>query len=67
METRIVKMGVCRAGGTAGKGSKRHNLCFPNAWAKAMGITTDSRDIEMVFDGEQVIIRKAEGVVNNEV
>ena len=56
METRNSKLIINNAGGTASNGAKTYKLSLPNAWIKELGFNEQNRNIEMVFDGERIII-----------
>lgn len=58
MDKRTAKISISAAGGTAGRGSKTYKLPIPSAWANEMGITPDSRDVEMSFEDGEIVIRK---------
>ena len=58
MEIRNGKMIVGAAGGTAGKGAKTYKVSIPSAWAAAMGVDNSEKEIELQFDGEQIVIKK---------
>lgn len=58
MEIRSGNMIVGTAGGTAGKGSKTYKMSIPSAWVAAMGIDDSKKEIELYFDGQQIIIKK---------
>ena len=58
MEIRNGKMIVGAAGGTAGKGAKTYKVAIPSAWAAAMGVDRSEKEIELQFDGEQIVIKK---------
>lgn len=58
MEIRNGKIIVGAAGGTAGKGAKTYKASIPSAWMVAMGIDSFEKEIELQFDGEQIIIKK---------
>lgn len=57
-EKRETKIIIGKSGGTASEGSVTHRLTIPNNWAKAMGITGESRELCMQFDEteEKIII-----------
>lgn len=58
MEIRNGKMIIGAAGGTAGKGAKTYKVSIPSAWAAAMGVDCFEKEIELQFDGEQIVIKK---------
>lgn len=49
---------VGTAGGTAGKGAKTYKVSIPSAWVTAMGIDDSKKEIELQFDGQQIVIKK---------
>ena len=56
MERRNGKLTFSAAGGTAGENAKTCKLSIPTAWAAAMGLNEDSRNVELQFDGKQICI-----------
>lgn len=58
MEIRNGKMIIGAAGGTAGKGAKTYKVSIPSVWAAAMGVDCSEKEIELQFDGEQIVIKK---------
>lgn len=60
MEKRLGKISISAAGGTAGQGSKTYKLSVPSTWANEIGITPDSRDVEMSFEDGEIVIRKTQ-------
>lgn len=59
MEIRQLKFTITRPGGNASKNSVGYKMAIPSAWAQSMGITPDSRNVSVTFDGEKIIIKKA--------
>lgn len=59
MEIRQLKFTITRPGGNASKNSVGYKMAIPSSWAKAMGIKTDSRNVSVTFDGEQITIKKS--------
>ena len=59
-EKRKAKMSLNKSGGTAGKGGITYRVTIPSTWAKAIGITEDSRDLSIIYDEkkQQIIIKK---------
>lgn len=57
MEKRKAKIIVGAAGGTAHKGSKTYKVSLPSAWINELGLGEDRRDIELVFDGEKIVLQ----------
>ena len=62
METRIAKINISHAGGTASKSSKTCKVTLPNTWLEQMGITAEDRTLELSFDGETIVLRKRQSV-----
>lgn len=62
METRNAKLIVNKPGGTASKKSKTYRVTLPNAWIEQLGLSENSRDIELNFDGDKITINKALGM-----
>ncbi len=60
METRKRKLMINKAGGTAGKDSVNYRVSLPAPWVKDMGLNKDDRDLELIFDGEKIFIKKDE-------
>lgn len=60
MEQRKNKIIVNKAGGTASKGSESFRISVPTVWVKALGLSKENRDIILSFDGEKIIVEKAE-------
>ena len=59
-ETRTLRAMVSKPGGTASKGATvNYRIPIPGAWAAAMGITTNDRELKCTFDGDKIIIAKS--------
>lgn len=58
MEKRIAKIIVGAAGGTARNGSKTYKISIPSAWIKEIGINENQREVELTFDGENIILSR---------
>ena len=58
MERRLARINSSTAGGTAGTGAKTHKVTLPSRWLQAMGITDENRQVELTFDGQQIVITK---------
>ena len=58
MEKRFAKANISSAGGTAAKGAKTYKVTLPTSWMDALGIRSDSRELEFSFDGNQIIISR---------
>ena len=62
MEKRLAKINISAAGGTAAKGAKTCKVTLPTAWVEAMGLNPEQREVELSFDGNQIIlIRRLSG------
>lgn len=59
MEERILRTIISKAGGTANGIAASYKISLPSKWAKQLGITPESREIKLAFDGETIIIKKA--------
>lgn len=57
MEKRKAKVIIGAAGGTAHKGSKTYKVSLPTAWINELSLNEDNRDIELVFDGEKIVLQ----------
>lgn len=57
-ETRHLRCMINKAGGNAGKESLNYKISVPNAWAAALCITKDSRELTATFDGSKIIIER---------
>lgn len=58
MERRLARINSSTAGGTAGAGAKTHKVTLPSCWLQAMGITDENREVELAFDGHQIVITR---------
>ena len=58
MKKRIAKVNISSAGGTASKTAKTFKVTLPNAWMAALGIDDGCRELELDFDGKQIIISR---------
>ena len=58
MKRRVAKVNISFAGGTASEGSKTYKVTLPNVWMKEMGIGEGSRELELSFDGKQIILSR---------
>lgn len=56
METRLGRITACKAGGTAGSGSKTYKLSLPSSWVSAIGLAGDGGRVILSFDGEAITI-----------
>lgn len=58
MEKRLAKVNISTAGGTAAKTAKTFKVTLPTVWMRALGITSEQRDIELSFDGNKIILTR---------
>ncbi len=58
MEKRISNIMIQAAGGTASKDSNNYKISLPSSWVKELGITDDSRQVEISFDGTTICISR---------
>lgn len=58
MEIRNGKVIVSAAGGTAGRNAKTYKLSLPSSWLAEMGVNAEDKDVQLSFDGTQIIIQK---------
>ena len=58
MEKRTGKVNISSAGGTASKGSKTCKITLPNSWLETLGIDGERREMELLFDGNQIILSR---------
>ncbi len=57
MEHRIAKVNISHAGGTASKEARTAKLTIPTKWLDSLSLD-DSREVELSFDGERVVVTK---------
>ena len=57
-ETRTLRCIVSKAGGNAGTTSLNYKISIPSAWAAALGVSLEDRELKVTFDGEKIIIEK---------
>lgn len=58
MEIRTGNIIVGAVGGTAGKGAKTYKVSIPSSWISAIGVSNSQREVELQFDGQQIVIKK---------
>jgi len=58
MEKRFAKVNISSAGGTAAKGSKTCKVTMPTTWINALGIEGERREVELAFDGKQIVLSR---------
>lgn len=59
MEERKGKILINKAGGNASPESMSYRMALPSTWVKTLGISENSRDVTLQFDGESIVIRPA--------
>lgn len=64
MEKRKAKIIIGTAGGTAHKGSKTYKVSLPSAWMNELDLNEDNRDVELVFDGEKILVQPIKTIDN---
>lgn len=57
METRLEKLIVSRAGGTAGSGSVTYKISLPSTWVSSMHLDPENRRVVLSFNGTAITIR----------
>ncbi len=57
MKSRNAKLIVNHSGGTASKSGKTYRVNLPNCWMEELGLDENSRELNLSFDGEKVIIK----------
>ena len=57
MKSRNAKLIVNHSGGTASKSGKTYRVNLPNSWIEELGLGENSRELNLNFDGEKVIIK----------
>ncbi len=62
MEIRKARIISGRSGGNSSKNSENYNISLPTLWVKSLGLGADNRDVTIEFDGEHIIISKADGI-----
>lgn len=58
MEKRLAKINISAAGGTAAKGAKTCKVTLPTAWVETMGLDPARREVELSFDGNQILLTR---------
>ena len=56
MEKRKGHIIAGRAGGTAGKNAMTYKVSLPSAWVREMGLSGEERQVELLFDGQKIIL-----------
>lgn len=59
LEERRANVLINKAGGTAGPEGRSYRVVLPPVWVKQLGITENSREVLLQFDGESITIRRA--------
>jgi len=58
MDKRKAKVNISHAGGTAAQGARTFKVTLPNTWMDDMNINMEARELELTYDGKQIIINK---------
>ena len=56
MEKRVAKVNFCSVGGTAASGARTCKVTLPTSWINAMGINMERRELELSFNGTQIVL-----------
>lgn len=56
MDERRAKINIGNAGGTASQNAKTYKITLPTSWVLQMGISEESREVDISFDGEKITI-----------
>ena len=62
MEKRLGNIIIQSPGGTAAKSSSTYKLSLPSTWMNAMGITEETRQVVLSFDGTAITITPKCGI-----
>lgn len=62
MEIRKARIIPGQAGGNSSKNSENYKISLPTLWIKTLGLNADNRNVIMEFDGEHIIISKADEI-----
>lgn len=58
MQVRNTKILIQKAGGTAGKTSRKYRVGLPSAWVNQLGVTAEDPEVELIFTNHEIVIRK---------
>jgi len=58
MQRRVAKVIISSAGGTASSRAKTYKIVLPNTWMDTLGVCEKAREMELSFNGEQIIISR---------
>lgn len=58
MEIRNRKVIINSVGGTASKAAVNYKISLPAPWVRQMGIKEHDRDVEIVFNDNEILIRR---------
>ena len=62
METRTGNIIIGSSGGTAGGTANNYKIALPSSWVRQMGISPDSRQVELSFDGTTITIARKQSL-----
>lgn len=57
-EERILRAIVGKAGGNAGANSLNYKVSIPSAWANALELSAENRELLITFDGKKITIQR---------
>ena len=57
-ETRNMRCMINKVGGNAGSGAVNYRVSLPSVWAVEMGISKESPELVMSFDGKKITIER---------
>ena len=58
MQRRTAKVIISSAGGTASSKAKTYKITLPNMWMDTLGVGESAREMELSFDGEQIVMSR---------
>lgn len=58
MEERKLNVMINKAGGNASPNALSYRITIPSSWAKEMGISKEDKSVTVLFNGEEITIRK---------
>lgn len=57
-ESREMRVMINKAGGNAGQKALNYRISIPSAWANKLGITENSRNVLVTFDGKNITMQR---------
>ncbi len=58
MEQRKAKLIIGKSGGTAAGKANNYKVSLPTKWVEDMGINSSDRELDIIYDGNEIRIRK---------